>query len=88
MKTNPVGTADCAQVAEKKVGVVAICEDKYTFKIFLWSTRSTATARRHCHSHLLRRRLLHKQDQENQRRGKEGKVSILKPASSTALAQD
>jgi hypothetical protein len=41
MKTNPVGAADSAYIAEKKGGVTAICEEKYTFKRLMWSTRSS-----------------------------------------------
>jgi hypothetical protein len=41
MKTNPVGAADSAHVAEKKGGVAAICEEKDTR--FMWSTGSPAT---------------------------------------------
>jgi hypothetical protein len=43
MKTNPVGAADRAHVAEKKGGVAAICEEKDTFKRFMWSTGNAAT---------------------------------------------
>jgi hypothetical protein len=45
MKTNPVGAANSANVAEKK-GVAAICEEKDTFKSFkrfMWSIGSPAT---------------------------------------------
>jgi hypothetical protein len=43
MKTNPVGAADRAHVAEKKGGVAVICEEKDTFKRFMWSTGNAAT---------------------------------------------
>jgi hypothetical protein len=43
MKTYPVGAADSAQVAQKKGSIALICEEKDTFKRFMWSTGSPDT---------------------------------------------
>jgi hypothetical protein len=47
MKTNLVGAAESAQVAQKKGSIAAICEEKDTFKRFMCLTEQDHQLRHH-----------------------------------------